>query len=383
MTGDWGGARQELMDHGLRFDLSLTQILQRNLAGGRDYRCAYTGGADFGLKLDTGKAGLWPGGLLSVKGEAHYGKSSNLDTGVLMPVNTDALYPNPGEDLWALSELSYTQFLATWIGVTVGKFSPRNANVFSHDETEQFMNGALCYNPVVSTTVPLSFLGAGVIVLPANGFMLSTFVFDTEGVADDSGFPTVWQRGTSLMQQGELTVKPFGLTGHQRVGWSWSDKERIQLSQTPRQIIHAIRRGNTEGLSRQGSDCAFFYDFDQYVYLVPGSKDRGVGLFGRFGCTDGEVNPVEQFYSLGVSGKGLVPGRERDTFGVGYYYVSTTDDLPRRLQRRVDDTQGVEVYYNVAVTPWLHVTPDLQVLDPAFEGVDTTWVAGLRVKVIF
>ena len=45
--------------------------------------------------------------------------------------------------------------------------------------------------------------------------------------------------------------------------------------------------------------------------------------------------------------------------------------------------QGVELYYNIAVTPWLHVTPDLQIISPAGKSVDTTVVAGLRVKIDF
>jgi carbohydrate-selective porin OprB len=47
----------------------------------------------------------------------------------------------------------------------------------------------------------------------------------------------------------------------------------------------------------------------------------GVGIFGRIGFADNKTSPIERFYSLGVGGKGLIPGRERDTFGVGYYDI--------------------------------------------------------------
>ncbi len=203
------------------------------------------------------------------------------------------------------------------------------------------------------------------------------------GTATRSGFDTVFQRGTTVLQTFEFSIKPFGLPGHQRVGWTYSDKSRIQFEQTPRAIIRAIITDSTAGLQRQSSDWSFIYDFDQYLYTVPGKPDQGFGLFGRIGVTDGEVNPIEQFYSIGLGGKGLIPGRDRDSFGVGYYYVVLSDELPRLIQNRTRDEQGVEIYYNIAVTPWFRITPDLQIISPARRGVDTTVVAGLRVKIDF
>ena len=47
------------------------------------------------------------------------------------------------------------------------------------------------------------------------------------------------------------------------------------------------------------------------------------------------------------------------------------------------DEQGVELYYNVAVTPWCHVTPDLQVLNPFRQRVDTSLLVGVRAKIDF
>jgi porin len=49
----------------------------------------------------------------------------------------------------------------------------------------------------------------------------------------------------------------------------------------------------------------------------------------------------------------------------------------------VGDGQGVELFYNIEVTPWYHITPDLQIIDPARETVDTAWVVGVRAKVDF
>ena len=389
LTGDWLGARQSLMDKGIRFDVSLTQIIQRNLAGGTDYRCGYQGGLDLTFRLDTGKAGLWPGGLLKIKAEARYGRDNNSNTGALMPVNFDSLYPVPGEDSMQLTEFNYTQFLAPWVGVTLGRYSPREVNVFSGDETEQFLNTAFNINPAYATTFPQTFLGAGVLLLPHEDIALTTLVLDAEGLAEECGFDTVFERGTSVFQQLDVGIRPFDLPGHQRVGWTWSDRSRFRLGQLTGDLIidwikFRLGLGERPTLAHAGSDWSFFYDFDQYLYVVPGSQDRGIGVFGRFGVTDGRVNPVEQFYSIGIGGKGMIPRRENDSFGVGYYYLDLSDKIGPITSRFLDNNeQGVELYYNIAVTPWLKITPDIQAIKPLRDGVDCTWVAGLRVKMEF
>ncbi len=71
--------------------------------------------------------------------------------------------------------------------------------------------------------------------------------------------------------------------------------------------------------------------------------------------------------------------------GVGYFYSGLSGDLkdlfPQALS--LQDVQGVELYYNAAITPWFHLTADLQVVEPASTERDTALVLGLRGKVDF
>jgi porin len=48
-----------------------------------------------------------------------------------------------------------------------------------------------------------------------------------------------------------------------------------------------------------------------------------------------------------------------------------------------DNEQGVEMFYNFAVTPWFRVTADLQWIDPALSANDNAWVGGLRANLTF
>ena len=43
--------------------------------------------------------------------------------------------------------------------------------------------------------------------------------------------------------------------------------------------------------------------------------------------------------------------------------------------------QGVELYYNAAITPWFHLTADLQIIDNENVVDDTAILFGLRGKI--
>ena len=54
-----------------------------------------------------------------------------------------------------------------------------------------------------------------------------------------------------------------------------------------------------------------------------------------------------------------------------------------RVITPVRDERGLELFYNVGVTLWLHITPDLQVITPTLGRADTSVVLGLRMKIDF
>jgi porin len=94
----------------------------------------------------------------------------------------------------------------------------------------------------------------------------------------------------------------------------------------------------------------------------------------------------------------MLAGREHDRFGVGYYYaIIENPTLRGPIVRRslLEDEWGVELFYNIAVTPWMLLTPDLQIIGPAqknyvasdrfqrTKSVDVATVLGFRLQLIF
>jgi len=120
-------------------------------------------------------------------------------------------------------------------------------------------------------------------------------------------------------------------------------------------------------------------------------------MFFNFGASDGRANPIKYSYNMGIGGKGIVPGRPHDTFGVGWARTEFSNNflpfLRQTLDLGLDREDAVEMYYNASLTRWLNMSLDLQVINPGLKktlsssgnlkDVDTAVVAGLRMYVRF
>jgi porin len=418
LTGDWGGARNELAAKGVTIDLSLTQVGQSVVDGGKDTGWQYGGRGDMTLTVDSQKLGLWPGGFLTVEAEGNFAseddflESVNGEVGALMPVNSNQLYPIPSGDNFNLPALNFAQFLSPYLGLTVGKYATitptaGDMNEFAHGKGDtQFMNLALNVNPVILTTVPYSTLGTGAIVLPTKDphqAIVNFLVVSSTGDSTTPGFDDLDGNNLSFLGEGRVRTGFFGRTGHQTLGVVFSNRRFTSIDQSARFIFE-----NGAFETKKGS-WNLHYNFDQYVYEPRRGSGEGVGVFGRFGASDGNPNFMEFFYSIGVGGTGMIPGRPRDRFGVGYYFIDVNNPKLTGLFRTTKllrNEHGFEAFYNVAVTPWMQLTPNIQVVRGAQQeeitvdtqqvgssnpfgviasrkGIDTTTVLGIRFRLVF
>jgi porin len=401
LTGDWGGARNDLANKGLTFDMSLTQTGMSVVSGGRKQGWEYAGRGNLTIHMDTQKMGLWPGGFFKVEVEGNYNKSINLDPGAITPVNFNQMFPTAGSQEVNLPEVSFMQFFSKFAGVVIGKVDTTSgdANEFAHGKGDrQFFNMAFNLNPVLALT-PTSALSAGVILLPTGdpkAAIINFMVFDGAGKANRSGFDTVFEGNTAYAAEVRGRTNFFGMTGHQLLGAIYNAKNFSSLEQSSRVIIQ------NRGIDQQDNAWVLYYNFDQYLYEPQKGSGKGIGIFGRLGLSDGNPNPMNGFFSLGIGGKGIVPSRPLDECGLGFYYIDVSNPTftgPRETREAFRNEYGGEAYYNFAITPWMKLTPDIQVirtsqeqtvsveslLPPVIERqeIDTAVVVGLRLQIIF
>jgi porin len=392
LTGDWGGSRNELAGKGFTFDASLTQIGQKVVEGGKVNSWENAGRANLTVGMDSRKMGLWQGGFLTVEIEGNWGQAANLDTGALMTVNTNHAFPVVGDTLVALPALSLRQVVSADYSVVIGKLdtiATGDLNALAHGKgDDQFMNLAFNINPVLIMTVPYSTLGAGVVYLPAmdpGAIVASLSLVSSVGEANSSGFAELSADALTLTGEARWRTGFFGHTGHQLVGFTWSNKEFSSLDQR----LGDYQQGG-QIAKKQGS-WALIYNFDQYLYEPQPGAGAGVGVFGRLGVSDGNPNPARTFVSLGLGGKG-VASRLHDDFGLAAYYLDVTSPKFTDLnpaQPFLQDEYGIEAFYGFALAPWAVLTVDAQVVRPSQDmtrtglKVNTATVLGLRLRLAF
>ncbi|MGH7177836.1 MAG: carbohydrate porin, partial [Tepidisphaeraceae bacterium] len=302
----------------------------------------------------------------------------------LMPVNTNAVFPSFDGDNLEVPNVSYTQFLSPHFGVFLGKIATISStsgdmNAFAHGKGDSnFMNLAFNVNPV-SLITPYSALGGGVVIMPGKDpedATISLSILDAEGNPGTAGFDTVFEGGTVYSTEARLRTHFFGKTGHQLIGGGYSDKLYTSLDQNFRYIIENRRLKATSGA------WCVYYNFDQYLYEPEEGSGKGWGVFGRAGVSDGDPNPLEYFWSIGIGGKGLIPGRANDGFGIGIYDIITSNTNVTSFVG-LNDEWGVEAFYNIALTPSAQFSPDIQYIDGAGPNSDAAVILGLRLKLVF
>jgi porin len=424
LTGSWFDLRDELGKKGVVLDVDLLLTPQSVMTGGVDTGGEFWGNAEYTLNADTGKLGLWPGGFLKLSANSGFGQNVFRDVGAIVPVNTPAIVPFPNDETTALTNATFMQFLSTKFGLMVGKVYTLDGfqGEFAGNYRTQFLNLGLVF-PAVMDLVPISAFGGGVVVIPWENVLMSALLLDPSGSPTNNDLSEAFEDGFTVVAGGKVTIKPFGLVGHQQVGGMWSDKTRLELDQDPSNIARMLLTNQFPALANPGpalrrylekffpqlltpvqpaktanSTWAIYYAFDQYLWQPSGDPKRGIGVFFTFGASDGVVNPVKYSYNVGIGGNGIVPGRPHDNFGVGWARADLTSNfapfLRTQLNLGLDRDDVAEMYYNAWLTAWLGATLDLQIVMPALsrspnssggglKDIDTAVVGGIRLYARF
>jgi porin len=425
LTGDWGGLRDDLGKKGIVLDVDALLTPQDVVSGGRNTGGNFWGNVDYTLNVDSQKLGLWPGGFLKISGDSGFGENAFGSSGSLVPVNTAALFPAPNDQTTVLTNFTMLQFVSPQLGFLAGKINllDLGAGEFTGDYKTQFMNTAFNF-PMTTALVPLSAFGGGVIYLPTSDITVAVLAVDPKGTATSDDIGKAFNDGATVFGNGELTIRPFGLVGHQTLGFTWSNQDRLSLSQNPANIARLALQNQFPLLANPGpileqiltkffpallvptspptqknQTWSAYYQFDQYIWQPDGDPKHGIGPFFSFGTSDGNPNPVKYAVALGLGGKGVVPGRPDDSFGIGISRTQISNDfvpfLRNGLNLGLDHNDAMEVYYNAAVTKWLNATADLQIVRPALNkqlgpstgllptltSVGTAAVAGIRLRI--
>lgn len=397
LSGDWGGARRRLADKGVTFDFYWLQVGQGVVSGGLREDWAYATNLDYYVNLDLMRMNVQPGALISFRAQSRFGTTVNGDTGLLLPVNTYSYFPFTSElDTnvpFAITELNYTQFVSEKLGFFLGKITTMsNANEFAGGQGRtQFMNFQLIYSSVLAQMVPYSTLAVGGVYQPSDKVTVTIILMNTNDASTTTGFSDIGD-GTTWWNGVDYQYRAGHLPGGGTAAFVYAfdgDFGRIGgINIDPGLGMLGV------SVQRESETWALYWSAWQYVYvkgdapkLIDAGDDRqdleGLGVFLLLGLADENTNPVLFSVAAGLSGRGMIPGRGEDTYGLGYFYNDLQDPRPLAIIQLASSTQGLEAYYNFAIARSIALTLDVQWTESAFGRSDDALILAVRLNIRF
>jgi porin len=408
LFGSAGGVRDSLIDHGIYLDVGVTQFIQGNTSGGKRTTSSVrtNGSTDGWLWLDTGKAGLWSNGAFFLHGETNWTWSVNSDVGSTLPANQDDTMPDPDGHDWALSEWYFMQALPGNLIAVAGKMDLAawaDANTFANNERTQFQTTGLINNAIIGSFVPYTALAGWVAWTPAKEHSLYLIYSQTDGAATESGFDTLFNGDNTYAVEYKYSPMIGNLPGNYHLITIYTSKDATNFHVSDRHLVAEAL--GAVSVDKKNSNHAFMLNFDQYLWVKDESADNyadrqeksrysglhrhhdspiGIGIFGRAGWAPENRNVIDQFYSFGIGGYGmLIPGRDNDNWGIGWAGTHISSDLRDFPVGLRNFEHAGEIFYNFWLMPAAHLSVNSQAIRPADKSTDTAYTLGARLQLDF
>ena len=383
VTGGWFGASPWLAERGIRFEAAVTGFAQDPFAGSGGSTGDMGGKIDGLLNLNLQKLGLWEGLRLTAHPEYNFGDAANGFGGTVIPVNVAMQLPGvTSGNRYDTSSLFLTQRFNETFTLIVGKTNLADVAAF-HPYSggaglSGFMNAGLAAAP--NGAIPPYVYGV-MLIAKTKRAVFNAGVYGGNSARGTFSFQDAFESGQLFSLGVSVPVKPLGLPGKQRLSVIFGDRDAASL-QSLGDLIPPGGATRIQSLSTRRY--VLGYDFRQALCTWD-EESRSMGIWGRANLNDNELSAIAWSVAGGVGGDSPIRSREADRWGAGGFYYSFADFLrsPETVTIPLRDEYGLEIFYNAALTSWLRLTADLQVIRPGVPDQPTAVVGGLRVSLRF
>lgn len=401
MTGDWGGRRELLEEAGVSLALYYTLDVLSNVSGGRETATEAVGNVDVFLTADMGTLAGWEGGTAFLYGLANHGSGISEAVGDLQGVSNIE-----GPETVKLYEAWYEQELSGGrLSVLAGLYDV-NSELDVIPSAGLFLNGAQGMGSELGnsgrngpSTFPFTGLGTRLQWLATERLYVRAVVAD--GVPGDPSDP----EGTQITLTGDDGLLLAGEFGYYNLP-AQELRGRIRL-------LEDTLAAEEEQYGHFGKYAlgvwGYTSEFEDFFRLDPGGDPRtftgtwgvyalaeqglhyededpfqGLSAFARVGFADERANLFDRYVGGGLVYRGPFPGRGRDRLGLAVAAARLGDDYGRGVELAGGTAEGwevaVELTYRAAITPWLWIQPDVQlVVNPGGDSdLDDALVVGAR-----
>ncbi|RZA28430.1 MAG: porin [Proteobacteria bacterium] len=408
MTGDWGGARTELLEKGYDFSLEYVGEVGSNLNGGYndDTTARYSDQFALGVKMDLEKILGWNDAEFKLAITERSGRNiSNDRIGDPRAGTLSSSQEVWGRgQTWRLTQMWYKQgYFDDKLNVKIGRFGPgEDFNSFPCD----FQNLAFCgsqvgnwvgniwYNwPVSQWALRIKYNITPEVYAQVGVFEQNPSYLETGNGFKLSGSGT---KGMILPVELVWTPKLNDLPGEYRLGYYYSTAKADDVYEDGNGQAAAVSGASYKSHS---SKHGAWIVAQQQLTSHNGSAARGLSIFANATVHDKDTNFVDNYQQIGLTYMGPFDARPKDDIGVGIARIHVNDDV-RKNRRLVNDLNNIEdydnpsylpiqdteynaeIYYGFHVTNWLTVRPNVQYIKHpgGVNQVDDALVAGLKIQ---
>jgi porin len=399
LTGDWGGLRTDLHDHGIDIGLRQSHYGQWVSSGGVRKNGEYGATIDYRAHIDGKKLfGTWEGLSIDIHARTRYGQDVNADAGDLVLQNTGLLMPGTGNyhgtDVTGLTLTQMFPFFGKPAMINGGILDVLDLvtgffpNVGYGQEGFMNVNSMVSALPWVGAVRGLSLYGGWVTTInpehksPETGFLVTGTENESQslGSVSDAFDKGVWLAGFHrfFWKLGDKRDKP----GYLMVFAGGSTENQKSNEPSDIVIVPGLGLVNTQQAKKPWDVALYLY---QEFGHAAGNPDRKTTIM--LGGTVGPGNP--QFAQFNVFANletfGLMKSRPHDRMGVAGWGNLLSDNFKKLVSPVINlrDLWGVEVYYSVQIIPSVHLTADLQFVQNARNGDNIAVIPAVRLVTDF
>jgi porin len=377
-TGDWGGARDGLAARGIDVQFEVTGFVQGTMSGTGDDNTEPGGRIDALVNFDTARLGLWRGSGFRTHVETAFGDMPAFRNGAVLPMHAATMLPLGRRDEVVATSLYFTQRFGRTANLMLGRINVVDLLAgdpfFGGWGIHRFDNIAFVAPP--SGLLPPVVVG-GLLAVARAPWTYTVMVFDPNDMTAEYWDRELFTNGISTQVGATWSGTVDDRATNIGMTATYSTEEGADLSEV---LLPPDLRGGTKtgswGVSAQLGHLV------APSRVVPG---RGLGVYGRLGLSDGNPNFIRGFLVGGLAAHGMLASRPQDSFGLGSYFYNFSSDLRAALMPTigVDNEQGAELFYRLAVRRWFRVGANVQVVNPATRGNRTAIVGSVRANVVF
>ena len=381
LTGDWGGFRSSLKQHGVEFNANYTGEIFGNPSGGKKHGSVFDGLLKLSLEVNLEKAVGLPDATFRISGLYPHGTSGSTQN-----VGDASFFSNIDSfDTYRLVDLWVEQKLAEGkLSLKVGQM--RVDDVFGVTDTAAlFINATFGVpnpplTPMSLGIYPVGALGARVRFEPIEGLYALAGIYDGNPSPKDFPFPE--NIGTSAKRHGtDWALRSSEGTliateaGYQRSGCSLPGAVRLGLLHHTYDFadVRTAYAGTFHDSSTSG-----YIVIDQTLWQKSKDSKEGASIFLRGTLAEKDTSFMNQTAQAGAVYTGLA-GSE-DKLGVAF---ARNKFSPGQTSYGAESI--TELSYQVPLTSFLRVQPDIQYISrPGGTDVyQNAWVFGVRATLDF